>query len=452
MEPVTDVSVEPAPLSPDQRAWYEAAAELVDEDLVREIVVAMTNIPSPTGEEAELADYLARRGREHGLDGAVQPLDELSANAVLRRKGLGNGPELLLYAPIDTHTTGAESEDLPWVGDELRGDMKPEAYVVGPYVAGLGANNPKGHAACIVAAVEAVTRAEIPLLGNLVAGFGAAGMPTNRRPVPGLPPESPGHGRGCAYMLEHGVESDFAVIAKTGWAVAWEEVGISWFKVRVKGALNYAGIRHFVDYRNPILGLPALIEGLERWFPEYTARNSSGQVAPQASIGAVEAGWTYKPTFVPAAADVYIDVRLSPRTPPEEARAQFGRAIDAIREANPGLDLEWEMLLAVPGTSTDPHSWIVQSCMRAWEDIEGAKHVPGTRQSGATDANILRGHGLPTARIGLARVPEDAPVPNDFSKGMNVVDTPNMVRVARALIYAAIDTCGRTRHEVGLEG
>jgi acetylornithine deacetylase/succinyl-diaminopimelate desuccinylase-like protein len=448
MDAPTEIEVVPNPLTDEQRGWYEAATAHVDEDLVREIVVAMTSIPSPPGQERPLAEFLVDRGRSQEIESDLQLIDDLSGNAVLRLRGQGGGPELLMYAPIDTHTTGSAEDDVPWVGAGLRRDMVPDAFVAGQYVMGLGANNPKGHAACIVAAIEALKRAELPLPGTVIAGFGAGGMPTNNPPSHGPARRNIGHGTGCSYMLEQGVRGDFAIIAKTGWAVAWEEVGISWIRIRLRGELNYTGIRHFVDYRNPILQLPRLIEGLEDWFPKYTAENTSGLVAPQGSIGAIEAGWTYKPTFVPAAADLYLDLRLSPRTSPEEVKAQFGEALRTLQDAHPELDLTWDMILAIPGTSTDPSSWIVQSCMRAWEEVEGSSHSARANQSGATDANILRGTGIPTARIGLARVPEDAPVPNDFSKGMNVVDTPNMVKLTRALIYAAVDTCGRSRAEL----
>jgi acetylornithine deacetylase/succinyl-diaminopimelate desuccinylase-like protein len=411
----------------------------------------MTGIPSPTGEERALAEHLAARGRRAGLDGICQPLDAEQANAILRCRGQGDGPELLLYAPIDTHIAGDEREDLPWVGPRLREDMVPRATVHGDYVVGLGANNPKGHAACIVAAVEAVHRAGVPLRGSVLAGLGAGGMPTNRRPGAATSGQDVGHGRGCAFMLERGFRGDFAVIAKTGWAVAWEEVGLAWLKIRVHGGLNYAGIRHFVRYENPIVRMAVVIEELERWFPEYTARNTSGLVAPQGSIGAVEGGWTYKPTFVPAACDLYLDLRLSPRTSVAEAKRQFADAIAGIRERHPEIALDWELVLAVPGTHTDPGSWVVQSCMRGWEAIEERPHAARTNQSGATDANVLRGHGIPTARIGLARVPDDAPMPNDFSKGMNVVDLREMEKLTRCLVYVIIDTCLRSRREVGLD-
>jgi acetylornithine deacetylase/succinyl-diaminopimelate desuccinylase-like protein len=253
-------------------------------------------------------------------------------------------------------------------------------------------------------------------------------------------------------MLEHGFRGDFAVIAKTGWAVAWEEVGLAWLRVRVHGALNYAGIRHFVRYENPIVRAATVIEELERWFPEYTKANTSGLVAPQGSIGAIEGGWTHKPTFVPAACDVYLDLRLSPRTSVPDMQRQFEDAIAGIRQRHPEIPLTWETLVAVPGTHTDPGSFIVQSCMRGWEDIEGRPHAPRANQSGATDANILRGHGLPTARVGMARVPDDAPMPDDFSKGMNVVSLREMERLTRCLVYVIVDTCLSSRREVGLDG
>ena len=336
-----DPPVTRLPLSAEQASWYQRILAEVSRDRLQEIVVEMTSIASPTGQERALAERLVARGRQAGLEGTCQMLDEAQANALLRHPGRGDGADLLLYAPIDTHTTGAEADDVPWVGARLREDMVPRATVHGDYVVGLGANNPKGHAACVLAAAEAACRAGAPLRGALLAGFGSGGMPVD--PRPGAARRDVGHGRGCAFMLERGFRGDFAVIAKTGWAVAWEEVGLAWLRVRVHGALNYAGIRHFVRYENPIVRAATVIGELERWFPEYTKANTSGLVAPQGSIGAIEGGWTHKPTFVPAACDLYIDLRLSPRTSVPDARRQFEAAIADIRRRHPEIPLTWEL-------------------------------------------------------------------------------------------------------------
>jgi hypothetical protein len=202
-----------------------------------------------------------------------------------------------------------------------------------------------------------------------------------------------------------------------------------------------------VPYRNPIVDAAIVIAGLEDWFPRYTAAHSDGLVAPQGSIGAVQGGWPHKPAFVPAATDVYVDLRVSPRCDPMQVKRELGQALAEIRSSNPGLEVEHEMILSIPGTHTDPSNWIVQSLMRAWEWREGRPHQPIFGTSGATDAAILRSRGIPTARLGLPRTPPPANYPG-FSMG--AVTPAAMKRLTECLVYAVIDTCTRDRSEVGL--
>jgi hypothetical protein len=69
--------------------------------------------------------------------------------------------------------------------------------------------------------------------------------------------------------------------------------------------------------------------------------------------------------------------------------------------------------------------------------------------SGATDANILRSRGIPTARIGMPKV-SGTPFEVDFARGMNTVDVRDMERLTRLLVAAAIDTCTRPAADVGV--
>ena len=324
-------------------------------------------------------------------------------------------------------------------------DITAHAQVRDGDVVGNGAENPKGYAACVVAAAQALKAADVPLKGSLMVGLGSGGMPTNRRP--NFTSFNAGQGAGCAFMLAQGVRGDFAIIAKPGWSVAWEEVGLCWFKVIVRGDLNYTGVRHVVIGRNPIVHAAKVIGLLEAWFAEYTKNNTSGLVAPQGSINAIQAGWTHKPAFVPAACHFYVDLRISPRVSPPEAKRQFGEAIGRIVKENPDLSIEWEMILSIPGSSTDPHNWIVQSTMRAWELVENKKHTPRTKTSGATDANILRAAGIPTARLGMPR-PTKAGQNERSRFSMETSSIAGMKQLTQCLIYAAIDTCTRERLEV----
>ena len=133
-----------------------------------------------------------------------------------------------------------------------------------------------------------------------------------------------------------------------------------------------------------------------------------------------------------------------------DVKRQFGHAIDEIVAKHPDLDVRWEMVLAIPGTSTPPDTWIVQSCARAWEAIEKRPHTSAQLTSGATDANILRNRGIPTARIGMPKLSSPTGEEVDFAMGMNAVAPKEMARLTRLLVHAAVDTCSRTRTEVGL--
>ncbi|MGV4888034.1 peptidase dimerization domain-containing protein [Streptomyces viridosporus] len=432
-------------LTERQQAWAEAAWKLITPERLTELVVGMVDIPSPTGEEAELARWLTTTLDHAGLDAHYQAIDDRQGNAVARLRGDGSGEDLLLYAPIDTLTVGDPEEDVPWVGPELRADLRPRAEVHGHHVLGLGASNPKGHGAAVVAAAEAIARARIPLRGDLVVGLGAGGMPTNGRTTRGLTRHNTGQGSGCSFLLEQGWWADHALIAKPGWAVSWEEVGLCWFEIRVRGTYTYVGSRHRMPYRNAIAHAATVIDALERWFPEYTARHTDGLVAPQGIVSSVEGGWPRMAAVTPALCRIMVDLRTSPRSTPADVRREFAAAVDAITAAHPEIELDWDMVLSIPGTHTPEDAPVVAAAKAAWEESTGRPHQPIVANSGATDANILRSRGLPTARIGMDRIGPDAPLPLDFPSGMNVVDIREAHRLTRTLVHTAIALCTQER-------
>jgi acetylornithine deacetylase/succinyl-diaminopimelate desuccinylase-like protein len=417
-----------------------AEASVARERLV-ELCAAMVDIASPTGEEGPLARFLASEMASSGLNGEVQDLTARDgvggdmANAHGRLPGAGDARSLLLYAPLDTVTTGDPTEDLPWAGPELRPDMRPRAEVRDDLVIGLGAQNPKGHGACVLAAAEALASSGARLAGDLMVGFGAGGMPSNRR-RPDLPD---GHGAGCAALVDL-LRPDEAVIAKTGWAVSWEEVGLMWFTVAVGGTHTYVGSRHLLPYRNAIADAAHIVRGLEAWFPRWAEEHRDGLVAPQGVVAAIDAGWPHLVAFTPAVCRFHVDLRISPRTDPADAARAFTAEVARLA-AEIGADAACSNTVTIPGTATDTDAAIITSAIRCWESLEHRAHTPIAGLSGATDANILRAHGVPTARVGLPKVsPERLEV--DFQLGMNAVAVDDMERLTKLLIRVAVDRLG----------
>ncbi len=422
----------------------ERLLNAITEDRLRAAARAVTEIPSPTGREAQLAHFLADRLAVAGFAATAQHIDEHQANAVGRLRGTGGGEDLMLYAPIDTLTTGDAAIDVPWIGERLRPDMQPVGLDEGPFVSGLGASNPKGHAACILVLAEALGEVRPELAGDVVVAFGAGGMPTNAVDAPGYPQRAnTGQGVGCSFLLERGWYTDHAVIAKPGDLVAHEEVGLAWFEVTVPGVHTYVGSRHRLPYRNPIVTAAEVVTRLERWLADYSVRHRTATAAPQGVIGSIAGGWERMLAVTPAICRLRLDLRIAPGTDPLQVKrelagfvAELGRELD--------VDLGVEMVLAVPATHTPPDAPIVRRTVDAWEKANGRPHAPVPDNSGATDANILRARGIPTARVGMPKVTSDE-FDVDFSRGMNTVDVRAMRRLCEVLAPTTIATARKER-------
>ena len=409
----------------------------VHDAALRSAACGLVDIASPTGRERELATWIVDRLISSGVEAALQPIDATQANAVGRLgKGAG-GASVLLYAPIDTFTTGVEDGDVPWVAETLREDMRPRAHVLGDLVHGLGAGNPKGHAACVLVAMEAMAASGVELPGEIVAGFGAGGMPTFAVDESEARANT-GHGVGAGFLVERGFTTDFAVIAKPGWNVSHEEVGLVWVDVLVHGIHTYVGSRHRLPYRNPIVMAGEVAIRLERWLAEYAERHELATMKPQGVIGSVAGGWERMVAATPALVRLRLDLRMTTaQTAPEVVREvrfevdRIGRELD--------LDLGVEQIASIPASHTSPTSPVVRAAVAAWEAVTAETHVPTRQNSGATDANILRMRGVPTARIGMPKLvvgPDGGPV--DFSLGMNLVDVRAMRRLVEVLVRTVL--------------
>ena len=435
----------------DDTAAYEAAVTRVmrhlTRDLLLEVGTGVVDIASPTGHEAPLANWIAAHLTDHGVDADLQPLDERQANAVGTVPG-GDGPSVLLYAPLDTFTTGEAALDVPAAGPELRPDMRARATVHGDLIEGLGAGNPKGHAAVIIAVAEALAASGVELPGEVVVGFGAGGMPSFAVPGAGVEGrENTGHGVGAGFLLERGHTTDYAVIAKPGWTVSHEEVGLVWLDVHVPGIHTYVGSRHRLPYHNAVTDAGAVAAHLERWLESYAAEHEFGTMRPQGVVSSIRGGLTRLAASTPAEVTLRLDLRITTRQNPAAVVREVRRELDRLRDTT-GIATRVQQVAAIPATHTPPSSPIVQATVAALEEVSGQPHQPIRANSGATDANILRMRGVPTARVGMPKVltaPDGGEV--DFTRGMNLVDLQQMRRLAEILCRTVLALPRMTRRE-----
>ena len=436
----------PAALSGEQRQWIAAANAAIDLDFLLATLERAVEIPSRTGEERALAEFFAGAMNGRGIDAAYQPIDRHRGNAIGRLAGSGGGADLLFYGHLDTTFSADAREDAQMTGGRPRPDLEPRLRRDGDLLYGLGVQNPKGSVVAAIAAMDAAARAGIPLKGGVAIGIAAGGI--HKGPVEGLMRSwrgrrYQGFGVGCEYMLKHGLAADCCISTKPGYGIVWQEPGECWFKVTIMGELCYSGLRHVQPNRNPIVDAAAAIPRIEDWIADYTRRHAKGQIAPQGTVGAIEAGWPFKPEFIPGICVLYVNIHTNAVTRPIELRREFEALIESIRRD--GIDISVEMLLATPGSRTEPESWIVRAAAAAMEAVEGRSIVVGGL-SGTTDGAILRNAGIPTARIGLPGMAEPEP---DWPPMFDACRIGDLERLTRVYLHALIDTCTRDREETG---
>jgi len=134
--------------------------ELIDKEATAKLLTDIVNISSPTGEEAEIARYLADRFESVGLKATLQEADQDRYNAVGVLEGDGSGLSLMFNGHLDTSFTGREKVGLKG-GYGLLPTLSSgaQAVVEGDRIYGLGATNMKGGLAAFTMAAEAIKKA-----------------------------------------------------------------------------------------------------------------------------------------------------------------------------------------------------------------------------------------------------------------------------------------------------
>jgi acetylornithine deacetylase/succinyl-diaminopimelate desuccinylase-like protein len=181
----------------DSEAAKKVLAHIDRNELAR-LGCDLTSIPSPTGQEKAIAEFILAWFEGNGLKAARQKVEINRPNAVGILKGDGTGYSLSFNGHTDTSFTGTR-EDLRIVvniepDDELRG------RIVGDKVQGLGISNMKGGLASFVMAGKALKKSGIKLKGDVI--LAAVVGEISRTPIgPWQSQEYRGEGVGTRHLL-----------------------------------------------------------------------------------------------------------------------------------------------------------------------------------------------------------------------------------------------------------
>lgn len=421
----------------------EAAKKIltqIDHNELAQIGCDLASIPSPTGQEKAVAEYILGWFEANGIKAVRQDVAVDRPNAVGIVKGDGTGLSLGFNGHTDTSFTGT-SADLRMVAN-IEPDAELKGRIVDNKVQGLGISNMKGGLAAFMVAGKALKSSGVKLKGDVILACVVGEI--SRSPIGAWQSqEYRGEGVGTHHLLTHGMHSDYAVCCDgSDLNIVWTQTGVVQIKIttfsKAEAAWGTRRAEFPMEEMNAIVKMTRIIAALEQWgatFEEkYIYNSPTGPLWPKVNIGAIEGGAPYRPNYFPGVCSVYVDVRMPPQIRPVAIQREVEQVLNKLG-VNYEMDV-YKSLLGYEGKNVAP---LVQSAEEVFSYLFGGKIKPESpdRASIWTDTNIYNELGIPAIKIG--------PRGRRISARNEEIDIDEMVKAAQIYALMALDICSRER-------
>jgi acetylornithine deacetylase/succinyl-diaminopimelate desuccinylase-like protein len=414
--------------------FAKAAAHITTEH-VRDCLVDLVNISSPTGSEIGVAHYLAERMHRAGMETDLPLVDQDRPNAVGHLRGDGDGLNLLFTGHMDTSYSGDEQH--------LAGDgFRPKATLRDGWIFGLGANNMKSGLASALVAIEAVIKAGVKLPGDI--SFGAVVGEIEKTAIEefqGI--EYSGYGIGSRYLVTHGVTADFAVLAEpTGLRIAVANMGCIWMRITVGGTVAHSALANRPDVVNAIAVMHELQSDIAQWVRDYEAAHVYMGEHPNATIAAIRGGAPWRLSRNPHSCSLYLDIRTVPGQTVDAVKRDLRRVLRRFAERTGTPEPVLHVYVSDPPTALDEKMPVVQALGTAQAEVMGESPAAVIRRPGA-DTVHLSAYGVPCVSFGPGgRLHPDSGGVSMHAFGEHVL-VDDCVAAAKIYLATALDLCSR---------
>ena len=407
--------------------------KLVDRILAQvheEEIVAMScdviNIPSPTGHELAMAEYMRGVLQALGINVAWQEVEEGRANVVGRWIGTGGGKNLMFNGHMDTSNTG-EEDFLTGIG------YKPRAIIKNGMIYGLGIYNMKGALVCYTHALKALIRAGVRLQGDfIVAAVAGEIEKTQWGDFKGK--EYRGYGFGTHYLVNHGILPDMCILGEpTDMHVVLEHFGSMWVRISCTGIYVHTAFCEGREERNSIRRMYELMHPVMNWIETWEKKASYGGKKAIVNLGGIRGGHAWRASRTPEKTDLFLDVRVPPTIAMNEARREIQQLFLGLQKQHPDWGLEFETYVSVPGAKIREDHELIRTIDANHERILGA--LPEREVvTWCSDASVLTRYGVETVNYGPSSGPRD--------KEGEKVSIRTLVDITKIYALTAAELCG----------
>lgn len=434
----------------------------IDAEGISQLDRDLIGIPSPTGHERELGEFILDWFRSNGIETIKQEVGPDRLNAVGIIRGSGGGLSLMFNGHMDTTFTGIPNEQLIMGATETI--WRPKAVIKEGVIMGPGAYNDKGPIAAFMVAAKAITGAKIRLKGDLI--LAAVSGEIERAPIgPYQGPAYWGAGHGTAFLLSHGITSDYALVAEpSGFGITWVLPGVLFAKITVYGEGIYTPYAphadKFENSPNAIVKMIRIAEAVELWATEYekiNRREYDGRVMiPKVNLGGITGGLPFQPNYSASECSLYIDIRTPPDKDTLEVKSELERVIKGV-----GIEAQVTLFFSRKGYQGKGNTVLVESLTQSFQQVFGRKPEVTQPPYNSTwnDLNIYHANGIPGVKFGpprhrqawdVARIEELVDSSKIIKKeemelDLQAVKIDDLVNLSKVYALTAADICTRTK-------
>ena len=378
------------------------------------------SIPSFTGSEQAMAEWMATQCQELCLVIQWQQVEDGRANVLATRAGEGGGPTLMFNGHLDTSYSGRE----PWL-ERIPG-FQPQGFEREGRIYGLGISNMKGALVAYLAALRALQGER--LKGDVMLAAVAGEIEkTQHGDAQGA--EYRGYAAGSRYLVGHGGAADMCILGEpTESKLVLAHFGALWLRLSTTGPFVHTAFSMGRLEENSIVRMRAVLDRVLEWLPQWEEEMSYGDMRGVANVGAISGGFGWRVSRTPHRTDLFLDLRVPPDVEMADARRkalEFARGLDGV---------EAEVYVTAPGAEIDESHPLVGALADSHEEVFGA---PPERDVTRwfSDASVLTRYGIATVNYGTSSGLPDAEL------GENL-EIEGLVKTAEVYARAAQRVCG----------
>jgi len=398
----------------------------VREDEIVAMASDVVNIPSPTGNEFEMACYMKQALAALDPNVSWQEIEERRANVVARWRGTGGGKNLMFNGHMDTSNTGRE-EFLTGIG------YKPKAVVRDGFLYGLGIYNMKGALVCYTQALKALARSGLKLKGDVIIAA-VVGEIEKSQWEEFRGKDYRGYGLGTHYLVNHGVLPDMCILGEpTDMKIVLEHFGSLWVRISCAGIYVHTAFSDGRAEMNSIRRMYVLMDPILKWITNWEKNASHGGKRALVNLGCIQGGHPWRASRTPEKTDLFLDVRVPPTIPMSEARRNLQQMFLQLETKHPDWGLEFETYVSVPGARISDEHEMIKAIETSHEYVTGRRPEREV-VTWCSDASVLSRYGIESVNYGPSSGPRDV-------EGEKVA-IQTLVEMTKIYALVAADLCG----------